>query len=316
MACESQDGKLLIPVSEIDYTYLDKDLFPEAQKRLLWQLRNSDTICNYLGAIFTEMQLLFNAVIDVLDERQLAKAAGEQLNVIGRIVGQDRVVIDASTQFFAWDDTPNALGWGEREEDIIIGGGRWKEIGEPTSGTRVLLDVEFRQFIVAKIFRNHMKFASPCELSSIANIILPSVTRTQVVTLAPALAQYHFDAPGGLTADEIAIIGDVTDDKKADRQRIITVGAGIGIEKYTQQTEDIVFGWSDNPDPSVGGWSEKSVSETVFGFDDSPTPKGWWGEDSPIGGSGVYADRPNDEGNFTVLLDTTAAGTWAEQIIT
>lgn len=315
MACEIEDGKLSIPVPEIDYSGFAKDLLDEGHKRLLWQFRNSDNICEILTIIFSEIQILFDAIIDDLDKRQLAKATGEQLNVIGRIVGQDRIVVSASTQFFGWDDTPNALPWAERIGDQVIGGGRWKEIGEPTTGTKELTDGEYRRFIIAKILRNNMQYASACELQNIANIILQSVEQTKVMTIAPAVVQYHFKSPGGLSNDEKVLIGVDTSDNKADHQRIITAGAGIKIEKYTQHTGDRVFAWADSSHPDAAPWAEKSITEVLFGMNDSPSPKGWYREIEGTTGAGIYSDRPNKESALTVALDTSTAGKWAEQII-
>lgn len=314
MACELQDGKLIIPVPTIDYSYLRKDLFAEAHQRLLWQFRNSNNICEYLTAIFTETQLIFDTVIDVLDQRQLAKASGEQLDVLGRIVGQDRVVVGASESLFGFSDDATALGYAELIDGQLVGGGRYLELGEPESGTRTLTDYEYRQFIIAKIFRNHMVAASACELAAIANTILTSVVRTQVVTIGPAEVAYFFDAPGGMTPDDIAIISSVIDDNRADRQRLITAGAGIGIGYFYQQTDDTVFGFDDDPDPAVGGYAELEVSDIMFGFDDSPTPKGWFGEGTPIEGDGIYSDWPNVQTNLNITVNETGAGTYAEII--
>lgn len=314
MSCESEDGKLIIPIETVDYSYLDKDLFDEAHARLLWQFRNSPNICEYLTALFTEVQLLFDAAIDVLDKRQLAKAAGEQLNVIGRIVGQDRTVIGAGEALFGFADDALAYGFAELVDGVPKGGGRFLELGEPESGTRLLTDYEYRQFIVAKILRNHMETASACELQRIANIVLTSVTRTHVVTIAPAMIAYFFEAPGGMTPDDIAIITSSVSDSKADEQRIITAGAGIGIGYFYQQTEADVFGFADDPDPAVKGFSELEVEEIMFGWADSPTPKGWFGEGTPIEGDGVYSDWPNLDTSLTTSLDESNAGTWAEII--
>lgn len=310
MVCEIEEGKLGTSAPEIDYSYLDKDLLDEAHLRLLWQFRNSSNICEVLTALFTEIQLLFDTATDVLDERQLAKARGEQLNVLGRIVGQDRIVVGASESIFGFADDATALPFAEIIDGESVGGGRWLELGEPETGTRELTDGEYRQFIIAKIFRNHIQTASVCELTRIANLILTSVTKTQIITLAPAVIAYHFTAPSGLTPDDIAIIVSVIDNNKADRQRIITAGAGIGIEYYSTQG-DTVFGWDDDPDPAVGGWEELSVTEIMFGMNDSPSPKGWYREKEGTTGAGVYADRPNKESALTVTVDGVGAP-WAE----
>lgn len=315
MTCEFLDGKLSVPIEQIDYSYLDKDLLNEAHARLLWQFRNSPNICEYLTALFTEVQFLFDTAIDVLDKRQLAKATGEQLNVIGRIVGQDRTVIAAGESLFGFADDSTAYGFSELVGGIPIGGGRFLELGEPETGSRSLTDYEYRQFIVAKILRNHMETASACELQQIANIILTSVVRTQVVTVAPAVISYFFEAPGGMTPDDIAVITSSISDFNADEQRIITAGAGIGIDCFYQQTDDTVFGFADDPDPATAGFSEIEVDDVIFGFNDSPTPTGWFGEGTPIEGDGVYSDWPNLDTNLTTTLNESSAGTWAEIIV-
>lgn len=315
MTCESQDGKLILPVEEIDYTYLSKDLLDEAHSRLLWQFRNSDNICEYITAIFTELQLLFDAIINTLDARQLSKAAGEQLNVIGRIVGQDRIVAAQNVQYFGWSDVPLAIGWAELVDGEPVGGGRWLELGENPVGTRELEDPEYRNFIIAKIFRNHMEFASPCELARIANIALSSVNKTHVPTVAPAMLAYYFEAPAGLTDNDKSIILSVIDDKRMDKQRIITSGAGIGIEYFAYNDKEKVFGFSDSTNPKVTGWQEIIVNDTFFGFDDSDTPTLGFSEiETPLSG-GIYSSRPNLADDVDFDLDDTTGGYWAELII-
>ncbi len=65
-----------------------------ALARLAEQFKNKPALAALLGVFDYQVQLLENAFYDVMIFRRLSEAEGEQLDVIGRIVGQDREASD------------------------------------------------------------------------------------------------------------------------------------------------------------------------------------------------------------------------------
>lgn len=233
----------------------------EALGRLLYQFKNSENVCKLFCALFSEVQDLQDTCVDILDLRQLATATGAQLDVIGEIVGQDRGVTSLNFDIFGFSDDITALGFAEKIEGGLVGGGRFLEKGEVISGVRQLADPEYILFIIAKIFRNHFEWVTVNELAYIATLILGSVEKTWVYKSRSEVGaiKYYFHCPaGGLSQGDISIIITEKSDNKVEEQRIITAPASRSISGYTYSVSDSVFGFSDDPDESTSGFTEKS----------------------------------------------------------
>jgi len=83
----------------------------------------------------------------------LDAAIGAQLDVVGRWIGQSRVVPGVlSLGYFGFSDNVAAANFGEETNPAI--GGRFYEEDEPFTGTAVLADPEYRVVLKAKILRN------------------------------------------------------------------------------------------------------------------------------------------------------------------
>ena len=105
----------------------------------------------------TEMAQAIRSVVDAIPGHfDLDLAIGAQLDIIGLWVGQSRYIKDAlPAEFFGFDDTPAALGFGEEGMPYI--GGRWYEEGESSMSTSVLHDELYRLLIRARIVKNHYR---------------------------------------------------------------------------------------------------------------------------------------------------------------
>ncbi len=114
----------------------------------------------------TELDELFIELIGRLD---FATVTGESLDIIGRIVGQSRIVVGPSTDlFFGFDTIPESNPFGDETDPSV--GGRFRDDSEPTTSPRTLIDSEYRVFIQAKIFKNHT-LSTPEETIRIFSII-------------------------------------------------------------------------------------------------------------------------------------------------
>jgi hypothetical protein len=67
-----------------------KDHTQEAEDLLLWQWRDSPNVKGLLKSFTENLQFVEDSLFQLLDERGLYTAIGEQLDVLGRIVGEDR----------------------------------------------------------------------------------------------------------------------------------------------------------------------------------------------------------------------------------
>jgi hypothetical protein len=264
--CKINKGHLTSPVPEIIFRD-DKDLLQEARDRLLWQFKNSPNMCKLILLFVDQLQETYSLSIDAQKLRTLALASGKNLDIIGRLVGQERVGITAILGLFGFFYDLTSEPFAEIIDGVPVGGGRFIELGEPESGSRYLEDAEYRRYIVGKIYKNHLRGATACELSEIAVTILDSVTKCQLIDSAPSgNVIYYFYAPNGITSDDKLLIESVTNDVRSEKQRIITAGAGIQISQYIVGSGELVFGFTDDTDPSVGGFSELTTPEMGGNF--------------------------------------------------
>ncbi len=134
------------PYTSVDYGALAYEQTP-------YHLKDKPVFTKYL-------QLLLSGCIDadltlkeLMQERSIDTATGEQLDVIGRIVGQPRTLTNiADLKFFGFDGT-SASGTFSTTANPAIGG-YWYSSGQATGGSVRLADAQYRIFIRAKIKRN------------------------------------------------------------------------------------------------------------------------------------------------------------------
>lgn len=126
--------------------------------RLLLQFQDGPVLKDILNAFGFEIQQLLDAGEGVVVERSPLDALGEQLEGLGRIVGQPRIVVDyAEVTWFS----PDVAGLGP---DVAPA---WVE-GVETAGKLLADDPTYRQLIEAKIYRNFAKYASVPENQQVA----------------------------------------------------------------------------------------------------------------------------------------------------
>lgn len=114
----------------------------------------------------TNIQEVFK---DLLQLRDLDNATGAQLDVIGRIVGQDRVLLNADLYtFFGFQGALKAASFGEYGSNLY--GGKFLDYGSPIGGNIALDDETYRLFIRAKIYKNTTN-STPEEFIEVINLI-------------------------------------------------------------------------------------------------------------------------------------------------
>lgn len=130
------------------------DYLTEARERVTESFKDKDVFDRYLQLLLVaniELQQVFK---DLMQKRSLDTATGAQLDIIGRIVGQPRELIDtALLDYFAFDTYPTAAPYGDLSDPSE--GGLYYSLGDPLAGNTLLNDNQYRLFIKAKIIKNN-----------------------------------------------------------------------------------------------------------------------------------------------------------------
>lgn len=129
------------------------DYLQEARDRVTEAFKDKEVFDKYLQLLLVaniELQEVFK---DLMQKRSLDTATGAQLDIIGRIVGQPRELIDtALLDYFAFDGYPTAAPYGDLDNPSE--GGLYYSVGDPLAGNTLLNDDQYRMFIKAKIIKN------------------------------------------------------------------------------------------------------------------------------------------------------------------
>jgi hypothetical protein len=130
------------------------DLPERAVSRLLLQFRKSPLMIDLLQALISEIIALQTAFVDMINKRGPADATGENLNVIGRIVGQGREIFDyADLPWF----TSDLQGYSVDEAPSWVAGAY-------LDGVYYADDTWFRRLIFARVARNFVRYGAVTEI--------------------------------------------------------------------------------------------------------------------------------------------------------
>ena len=104
-----------------------------------------------------------------MQERSLDTAVGAQLDLLGAIVGQGRMLVNVDIfEFFGFDAVPNSLGFGTLGDPSV--GGIFYDANNPRFGNVELNDDLYRLLIKAKIAKNVTR-ATPEDIMRFANFV-------------------------------------------------------------------------------------------------------------------------------------------------
>ena len=143
-----------------------KDYREEALGRVTSQFEDADVFKRYLVLLLSEYPNILTSLKDLMQQRSIDTAGGTQLDIIGDIVGQERVLSGADLlDFFGFEGALNADTFGSLGSTL---GGVFYSLGD-SLGTNVrLTDEQYRTLIKAKIFKNS-SLATPEDLISTIN---------------------------------------------------------------------------------------------------------------------------------------------------
>lgn len=137
-------------------TIPQQDMQARAVSRTLLQFRNKPVFQAVLAAFISEVQALVDAAIAVMQQRTPSDATGENLEVIGRIVGLIKTAFDyGNLQWF----TPDTYG---HPPDFSLA---WVK-NAPIGTIMVPDDGMYRQMIEFKVLRNFIQYGSIPEIQT------------------------------------------------------------------------------------------------------------------------------------------------------
>lgn len=122
------------------------DYVAQAKERVTSQFKNKIVFNKFVELLLSQTTGIQKALYDLYSYRSIDMAFGAQLDNIGEIVGQERILIDANIySYFGFADTLNGKGFGQAP---------FYEYGQALSGNIKLDDETYRLFIKAKIAKN------------------------------------------------------------------------------------------------------------------------------------------------------------------
>ena len=130
------------------------DMLSRMQSRILTQFRGSPVLQGVLTALASEVQALMDATVGVMQAFVPFNAMGVQLDAIGRIVGQDRGIAEIEPWF-----TPDTDYYGHPDLTTPV----WVT-NAPLTGSLIIDDTTYRNYISAKIYRNFIRSGSITEI--------------------------------------------------------------------------------------------------------------------------------------------------------
>jgi len=170
--------------------------------RTLLQFRNSPVFQGVLAAFAKEVQALLDATRDVMRYRTAAEAQGVNLEAIGRIVGQGRVLFDYNS--IAWFAPDSGLQKIDQTPAWVS--------NAPLSGDVEVNDTIYRQLIEGKVYRNFCSSGSVPEIQDVVKKtfgIDVSFIRTDAMTVKMVV-------PDGTPLGVINFLSRVGDSDQAD----------------------------------------------------------------------------------------------------
>lgn len=142
--------------TELKFDDITFDLKKISESRILSQYSTSPLYKLLLGVYTSEIQELSDAIVDMIKYRTIAYAEGNQLDIIGKIVGIDRKNYNYDSNYW----------FAPEIEGVSPDNGHWWVMNYPQAVFEPMDDITYRKWIWMKILKNHNKFSSKPEIES------------------------------------------------------------------------------------------------------------------------------------------------------
>ena len=222
------------------------DHISRVDDRLATQFRESTNLKAYIKSLLNESNVLEQLFIDIIESRYIDSATGVNLDVIGIIVGQPRILVDGtSLTYFGFNGHISSDSFGSLYEPSV--GSRFRSLGESLTGSRTLADDEYRLFIKARIIKNSISPTIP-EVTEFFKFLFD----TDTIVVIDGHMNYHVQI-GRLLSNNEKVFLDNTD----LLPKVAAVGSG-----YSEFVPSSNFGFAGFPgalgfgslnDPLEGG---------------------------------------------------------------
>lgn len=124
-----------------------------ARARITDQFRGKPIMDKYLQLLLEGKRELQDVMLDVMQLRSIDTAVGNQLDVIGVIVGRPRGLVTAELfTYFGFEGSGQGGSFGSLTDPSV--GAPWYSIGAPTNRSRPPSDEEYRLILKSKIIKN------------------------------------------------------------------------------------------------------------------------------------------------------------------
>ena len=214
-------------MNEIQIT--TEDLATRAHGTILNQWKDKTVFVDLINKLAKEFQFLLDTIHDVIKKRTLYSAEGWLVDVIGKIVGQKRELIDAGAYTWFAFDTP---GKGFDQAPMWVS-------TAPLTGNYLAGDVDYKRLIEGKIYRNHIKYGSIPEIQEFIRKsfgVESSVELVDIMTVRIWVEDSTDD-------NTINFIGRYTANGiDSDRRYFIPLPAGYQISEVVRYHESVTFG--------------------------------------------------------------------------
>ena len=120
---------------------------------IIWQYKTKPKATATIDLIENEIGVGFVDLYKLQDVLNIEYANGHQLDLVGKHVGQSRIISEFSlNKFFGFNGSKNAVSFGRLNNSI---GGKWYRNRDPLSKTIMLDDNNYRFMIKARIIKNY-----------------------------------------------------------------------------------------------------------------------------------------------------------------
>lgn len=235
-----------------------KDYLEIARTRVTEQFKSKPVFDRYIQLLIYAQQELQTVFRDLAQNRSLDTAQGEQLDLIGAIVGLPRGSLPAevwNTSYFGFLDDPDALPLADL--DVSNDSGVFFDLSNQTEGNVEWNDPTYRLFLKAKIFANSSN-GTPEELITATKSIL-DVEYVEIIETGNANLLIGFNRI--LNNVEKYILQGL-----GEYERLLPIPIGVGVGYIESDSE--FFGFEETAGAlGFASFEELSVGTIGYGED-------------------------------------------------
>lgn len=225
--------------------FVEVDYLAEGRGRYTEQFKDKAVYDAYLKIVLDQLNVLQTSFKELMQLRSLETATGSQLDLIGKLVGQDRTLVNYNAfPYFGFDGAASAETFGTVSDPTI--GGVFRSVQQQEGSAATVDDETYRFIIKARIIANTTR-ATPQAVIDGLNFITGNTTSGVV------------EQPNAHVTIEIQ--NTLTDFQRyfltglSQQGSIIPIPIGVAVEYVFFEEE--YFGFAEDPNAlGLAGYSE------------------------------------------------------------